>query len=51
MLIDRKDGDVYVGRTEFDSPDVDNEVHIAANSAYLRTGDFVEVNITAGVGV
>ena len=45
VLIDRKDGDVYVGRTEFDSPDVDNEVHIDAGSAYLRAGDFVTAKI------
>ena len=47
VLIDRKDGDVYVGRTEFDSPDVDNEVHIAATSAYLRVGDMVTCRVTA----
>ncbi|MGB3799931.1 MAG: 30S ribosomal protein S12 methylthiotransferase RimO [Lewinella sp.] len=41
VLIDRKDGDHYVGRTEYDSPDVDNEVHLDANAAYLRTGDMV----------
>ena len=45
VLIDRKDGDVYVGRTEFDSPDVDNEVHIDAGSAYLRAGDFVTAKV------
>ena len=46
ILIDRKDGDHYVGRTEYDSPDVDNEVHLAAEQAYLRTGDLVTVRIT-----
>ncbi|MEM9528554.1 MAG: 30S ribosomal protein S12 methylthiotransferase RimO [Bacteroidota bacterium] len=46
VLIDRKDNDVYVGRTEFDSPDVDNEVLIPAKDAYLRTGDMVDVEIT-----
>ncbi|NND88288.1 MAG: 30S ribosomal protein S12 methylthiotransferase RimO [Flavobacteriaceae bacterium] len=46
VLIDRKDGGYYVGRTEFDSPDVDNEVLISTD-AYLRTGDFYEVEITA----
>ena len=46
VLIDRKDGDHYVGRTEYDSPDVDNEVYLDASAAYLRTGDMVEVRIT-----
>ena len=46
VLVDRKDGDYYVGRTEFDSPDVDNEVLIKANNdAYLRIGDFAKVKI------
>jgi ribosomal protein S12 methylthiotransferase len=47
VLIDRKDGENYVGRTQYDSPDVDNEVHIAAGSAYLRTGDMVTVRIVS----
>jgi len=47
VLIDRKDGPNYVGRTQYDSPDVDNEVHIAAGSAYLRTGDMVTVRIVS----
>ncbi|SEP55995.1 30S ribosomal protein S12 methylthiotransferase RimO [Neolewinella agarilytica] len=46
VLIDRKDNDMYVGRTEFDSPDVDNEVLIPAKDVYLRTGDMVKVKIT-----
>lgn len=46
VLIDRKEGGQYVGRTEFDSPEVDNEV-IVASSEYLRTGDFVMVRITS----
>ncbi|MBS1646600.1 MAG: 30S ribosomal protein S12 methylthiotransferase RimO [Bacteroidetes bacterium] len=46
-LIDRKEGAYYVGRTEFDSPDVDNEVLIqATNEAYLSPGSFVKVRIT-----
>jgi ribosomal protein S12 methylthiotransferase len=45
VIIDRKDNDVYVGRTEFDSPDVDNEVHISAKDVYLRTGDMVNVKV------
>ena len=47
VLIDRKEGNYYVGRTEFDSPDVDNEVLISADKGYLRTGDFYEVRINA----
>ena len=47
VLIDRKEGNYYVGRTEFDSPDVDNEVLIPAEDGYLRTGDFFNVKITA----
>jgi ribosomal protein S12 methylthiotransferase len=46
VLIDRKEEEVYVGRTEFDSPDVDNEVLIE-HEGYLRQGDFVKVKITA----
>ncbi|TND08374.1 MAG: ribosomal protein S12 methylthiotransferase [Bacteroidetes bacterium] len=41
-LIDRKEGDYFIGRTEFDSPEVDNEVLIPA-AHYLRIGDFVQV--------
>jgi ribosomal protein S12 methylthiotransferase len=46
VLIDRKEGDYFVGRTTADSPDVDNEVLIAAQSTFLRQGDFVLVEIT-----
>ncbi|MEM7187012.1 MAG: 30S ribosomal protein S12 methylthiotransferase RimO [Bacteroidota bacterium] len=46
VIIDRKEGSYYVGRTEYDSPDVDNEVLINAEEGYLRTGDFYEVEIT-----
>jgi ribosomal protein S12 methylthiotransferase len=35
-----------VGRTEFDSPDVDNEVLIDATKTYLKTGEFTRVKIT-----
>lgn len=45
VLVDRKEGGDYFGRTEFDSPEVDNEVIIKGNE-YLRTGDFVQVRIT-----
>ncbi|MCM8568209.1 30S ribosomal protein S12 methylthiotransferase RimO [Gramella jeungdoensis] len=46
VVIDRKEGNYFVGRTEFDSPDVDNEVLIDATSVYLKTGDYYEVKIT-----
>ena len=45
MLIDRMESGYYYGRTEFDSPEVDNEVVIDANEHYLRIGDFVNVKI------
>lgn len=46
VLIDRKEGNYFVGRTEFDSPDVDNEVLIPATATdYLSAGRFVEVEI------
>jgi ribosomal protein S12 methylthiotransferase len=45
VIIDRKEGKYFVGRTEFDSPEVDNEVLIEANDAYARVGDFAEVCI------
>ena len=47
VVIDRKEGSYFVGRTEFDSPDVDNEVLINAEEGYLRTGEFTNVKITA----
>lgn len=46
VVIDRKEGDYFVGRTEFDSPDVDNEVLIDATKTYLKTGEFAAVKIT-----
>ncbi|MEW5676105.1 30S ribosomal protein S12 methylthiotransferase RimO [Flavobacterium enshiense] len=45
-IIDRKEGQYFIGRTEFDSPDVDNEVLIDAAKFYLKTGDFVNITIT-----
>lgn len=45
-VIDRKEGSHFVARTEFDSPDVDNEVLIDATSIYLKTGEFVNITIT-----
>ncbi len=47
ILIDRKEGPDYFGRSEYDSPEVDNEVIIQAPGNYLRIGDFVDVEITA----
>ncbi len=44
-LIDRKEGNYFVGRTEYDSPDVDNEVLIDAKKHYVKIGDFAEVKI------
>ena len=44
--IDRKEGEHFVGRTEFDSPDVDNEVLIDASKFYLKTGYFVNLKIS-----
>ena len=45
VVIDRKEGNYFVGRTEFDSPDVDNEVLIDATKTYLKTGEFTTVKI------
>lgn len=45
VVIDRKEGNYFVGRTEFDSPDVDNEVLIDATTTYLKTGEFYNVKI------
>ena len=45
-VIDRKQGEQFVGRTEIDSPDVDNEVLIDAKKFYLKLGDFTDVEIT-----
>lgn len=45
VLIDRLEGNNYIGRTEFDSPEVDNEVIISIDSGYLRVGDFVNAKI------
>jgi ribosomal protein S12 methylthiotransferase len=46
VLIDRKEGGQFIGRTEFDSPEVDNEVLIDAKENYLRIGDFVMAKVT-----
>ncbi|MDC0201840.1 30S ribosomal protein S12 methylthiotransferase RimO [Flavobacteriales bacterium] len=45
VLFDRKEGDYFIGRTEFDSPDVDNEVIVNAKDFYVRIGDFANIKI------
>ncbi len=45
VLFDRREGEFFVGRTEFDSPEVDNEVFVSTEE-YVRLGDFAEVLIT-----
>jgi len=45
VLIDRKESGFFVGRTQYDSPEVDNEVVIDATDTYLRIGDFAQVKI------
>lgn len=45
-LFDRKEGKYYIGRTEADSPDVDNEVLVPAKGNYIRLGDFANIRIT-----
>ena len=46
VLFDRKEGNYFIGRTEFDSPDVDNEVLVDARYNYIRIGDFKNIKIT-----
>jgi len=45
VMIDKKEGDYFIGRTEFDSPEVDNEVLLDAKIDYARVGSFVNVEI------
>ncbi|QBR13779.1 30S ribosomal protein S12 methylthiotransferase RimO [Sphingobacterium sp. CZ-2] len=45
VLVDRVDGDFFIGRTEYDSPEVDNEVVLDAKTNYARIGDFVQVKV------
>lgn len=45
VLFDRVEGDYFIGRTEFDSPEVDNEVLVKKSEAYVRLGDFSKVLI------
>ncbi len=46
VVIDRKEGNYFIGRTEFDSPDVDNEVLIDASTTYLKTGEYTTIKVT-----
>ncbi|MDP3352399.1 MAG: 30S ribosomal protein S12 methylthiotransferase RimO, partial [Flavobacteriaceae bacterium] len=45
-LFDRKEGNYFYGRTEFDSPDVDNEVLVDATQHYIQIGQFIDIKIT-----
>jgi ribosomal protein S12 methylthiotransferase len=45
VLIDRIEGDFYMGRTQYDSPEVDNEVLIPLDNGYMRVGDFIQAKI------
>jgi len=45
VLIDKAEGEYFIGRTEFDSPEVDNEVLIKKSEAYVRIGDFSRIYI------
>jgi ribosomal protein S12 methylthiotransferase len=47
VLFDRIENDHFVGRTQFDSPEVDNEVWVPINGNYVRMGDFANVKITS----
>jgi len=47
VLFDRKEGGYFIGRTEFDSPEVDNEVLVDAKTTYIRIGDFANVKINS----
>ncbi|MCG2793097.1 MAG: 30S ribosomal protein S12 methylthiotransferase RimO [Weeksellaceae bacterium] len=46
-IFDRKEGDYFVGRTEYDSPDVDNTVLVPAKEVYISIGEFAQVKITS----
>lgn len=47
VLFDRAEGDYFIGRTEFDSPEVDNEVLVKKEDGFVRLGDFAMVEITS----
>ncbi len=44
-IFDRKEGDYFIGRTEFDSPDVDNNVLVDATKHYLQIGQFINIKV------
>ncbi|MBS1571589.1 MAG: 30S ribosomal protein S12 methylthiotransferase RimO [Bacteroidetes bacterium] len=46
-IFDRKEGNYFVGRTEFDSPDVDNTVLVPAENTYISIGEFVNIKINS----
>ncbi len=46
VLFDKVEGDYFIGRTEFDSPEVDNEVLVKKENTYIRLGDFTNVKVT-----
>lgn len=46
VLIDRIEGEYYIGRTQYDSPEVDDEILISVDDAELNVGDFVNVEMT-----
>jgi ribosomal protein S12 methylthiotransferase len=46
VLIDRKEGEYYVGRTQYDSPEVDQEILVKSDEKHLKTGSFYKVLIT-----
>ena len=45
-IFDRKEGDYFIGRTEFDSPDVDNNIIVNATENYIQIGQFIDIKIT-----
>ena len=47
VLIDKVEGGKFIGRTEYDSPEVDNEVRISSENEYVRIGDFANIKITS----
>ena len=48
MLVDKEEGDYFIGRTQFDSPDVDNQVFVKrTNESKLNIGEFVNIKINS----
>jgi ribosomal protein S12 methylthiotransferase len=47
VLFDRAEGDYFIGRSEFDSPEVDNEVLVKKSEGFVRIGDFANVQVTS----